>query len=325
MTARTWQVLPLTAILALLMISPVLADTVTAKGEIVSIDETSRTITVKRKTSKGEKTGDFVVGKKASISIGGEFADFDELESGQFVSLTYDTQAKEVVSITVEPAAATPKTPDPNSKTTPNAPQKSEATGETIALFNGTDLSGWTIETPPGKGTDDWSVDSLQHLLKCTPKSKREPMDYIKSEDKYDNFRLSLDYRYPPAGISTESGGGIIVRSPGKYSNPVLARGIEIQICSGTTGDFFAIGSPLTTTKGKAVGEEPKLLERTKSNEKPVGDWNHIEITCQGEQITVILNDKQVNKGRAHELSRVIFVYSIKGRPWSTRILNLPP
>lgn len=85
------------------MISTLIADSVTAKGEIVSIDAANRKISVKRKTSKGEKTGAFVVSKKASISIGGELADFDELETGQTVSLTFDTQSNEVVAIIVDP------------------------------------------------------------------------------------------------------------------------------------------------------------------------------------------------------------------------------
>lgn len=306
MKFRTYHLLVITTAFVLLLISPVLADTVSAKGEIVSIDEASRTITVKRKTSKGEKTGSFVIGKKAAISIGDEFADFDELESGQTVSMTYDTQAKEVVVIKVESTSAAQRTSDPAPTTTPDAQPKRKLTEGTISLFNGTDLSGWTIEKPPEKTYDEWSVDAKDHLLKCTPRNGKRQMDYIKTEEQFDNFKLSIDYRYPPGGLSTESGGGVVVRSPGKHSNPALPRGIEIQICSGTTGDFWAAGSPLTTGKGKASGENPKLLERTKSNEKPVGEWNHLEITCQDDQITVVLNDKQVNKGRG---ARVIKGY----------------
>ena len=109
MTVRANMIFRSTVILTFLMISPLIADTVTAKGEIVSIDATNRKVTVKRKTSNGEKTGDFVVGKKASISIGNELADFDELKTGQLVSLTFDTMANEVVSIKVDSSTTTEK------------------------------------------------------------------------------------------------------------------------------------------------------------------------------------------------------------------------
>ena len=124
MTIGLTRIIVFTAILSLVMVSPVIADTVSAKGEIVSIDAAKRQISVKRKTSKGEKTGDFVVSKKASISIGGELADFYELESGQSISLTYDTQAKEVVSIKVEPIDK-PNTKTDSTTTSPKKRNKS--------------------------------------------------------------------------------------------------------------------------------------------------------------------------------------------------------
>jgi hypothetical protein len=295
MNARTIWTRVVTA-LFVLMTSSILADTVTATGKLVSIDEATRMISVKRKTSRGEKTGEFVVSKKASISISGEFADLDELEPEQIVTLTYDTISKEVVVIKAE-SDETPNKTNPASDKSPNEAIKAKKPAQKITLFNGTDLSGWTIEAQPGKGTDDWSVDPVEHLLKCNPMPKG-PMDYITTEGTYDNFKLSLDYRFPPGGHASNSGSGVAIRSPGRYSNPYLPRGIEIQIAHGTTGDFWAIGSPLTSPKGKAIGEEAKLLERSNGNEKPVGDWNHLEITCKGDQIIVILNGKQVNKGR---------------------------
>ena len=108
MTIGLTRIIVFTAILSLVMVSPVIADTVSAKGEIVSIDAAKRQISVKRKTSKGEKTGDFLVSKKASISIGGELAGFDELEVGQTVSLTFDTQSNEVVSVKLNPQNSKP-------------------------------------------------------------------------------------------------------------------------------------------------------------------------------------------------------------------------
>jgi len=298
MTVKQCEIQIFTVMLAIFLVSPILADTVTAKGEIVSIDETTRTISVKRKTSKGEKTGEFTVSKRASISIGGELADFDELESGQIVSLTYDTQAKEMVTIKVDLARDPHSSPKKtNLDKSSSDSEKMEQPKERVSLFNGEDLTGWTIEAQPGKGTGDWSVDPSEHLLKCNPLPKGS-MDYIKTEGRYDNFKLTLNYRYPPGGHASNSGSGVAVRSPGKYSNPYLPRGIEVQIAHGMTGDFWAIGSPLTTSKGKAVGEDAKLLERSSGNEKPVGDWNQLEITCKGDQIMVVLNGKQVNKGR---------------------------
>ena len=109
MTFQTSRISLLAVMLAIMMASSLFADTVTAKGEIVSIDATNRKVTVKRMTSKGEKNGDFVVSKKASISIGNELADFDELETGQSVSLTFDTKANEVVSIKVDSSTTTEK------------------------------------------------------------------------------------------------------------------------------------------------------------------------------------------------------------------------
>lgn len=80
---------------------PLLAETVTATGTIESVDAGNRTITVRRKTSKGEKTAEFAVGAKAEIVVEGQPSTLASLKAGQRVTITYDTAAKQLTGIGV--------------------------------------------------------------------------------------------------------------------------------------------------------------------------------------------------------------------------------
>jgi hypothetical protein len=48
---------------------------------------------------------------------------------------------------------------------------------------------------------------------------------------------------------------------------------------------------------GISEGKERRVKNLTDDSEKPLGEWNHIKITCQNDKITVWLNGDLVNDG----------------------------
>lgn len=98
---------------------------------------------------------------------------------------------------------------------------------------------------------------------------------------QWSHFVLSLDFK-----ISPRCNSGVFVRTSPLEPRPgkdVGYNGLEIAIDDTTTSDFHDTGALYDLSKP------------TRNAMKPVGEWNHMEITCQGSHIQVALNGERVN------------------------------
>jgi hypothetical protein len=98
---------------------------------------------------------------------------------------------------------------------------------------------------------------------------------------QWENFVLSLDFK-----ISPKCNSGIFVRTSSLTPRPgkdVGFNGIEIAIDDTTTAGFTDTGAVYDLSKP------------TRNVMRPVGEWNHIEITCRDTLIEVVLNGAKVN------------------------------
>jgi len=140
-------------------------------------------------------------------------------------------------------------------------------------LFDGKTLNGWmTSDSQPSRRpVEDGCLNphrSGHYMLVHT--------------QQWSDFALSLDFKISPGCNS-----GVFVRTasltplPGK---DVGYNGIEMQIIDSTNADFYDTG---------AIYD---LSRPTRNAMKPVGQWNHYEITCAGSRIEAILNGEKVNQ-----------------------------
>jgi hypothetical protein len=140
-------------------------------------------------------------------------------------------------------------------------------------LFDGKSTDGWM--TPKGKPLPQSHVQEGS----LNP----HPCDYMLVYEKpLDNFVLSLDFK-----ISPKCNSGIFIRTSPLTPRPgkdVGFNGIEIAIDDTRehgmhdTGAIYDLVSPKTNAM------------------KPVGEWNHIEITSDRNRIIVALNGQRVTQ-----------------------------
>ncbi len=128
--------------------------------------------------------------------------------------------------------------------------------GETIALFNGKDLSGWKLDGPK-----PWLVED--GLLKCPGQ-----VSNLISEQKFKNFKLHTEFRIPEGSNS-----GIYLR--GRY---------EVQIL-----DSYG-NAPSDIEFGGVYG----FLTPNQMAAKPPGEWQTYDIILIGRRVTVIANGTPV-------------------------------
>jgi len=172
------------------------------------------------------------------------------------------------------------------------------ADSEAVSLFNGKDLSGWApflwdgregkqdTETPAG---DVWSVD--EGVLIC----KGRPTGYLRTKTEHANYVLTLQWRFPADSAGGNS--GILVHTSTPNALGQWPKSIEVQLFRRSAGDFWVIPAD-TLLKVKDEAERKKgrrYVNLTDDSEKPIGQWNEMEVTCRGDEIIVKVNGDLVN------------------------------
>ena len=95
------------------------------------------------------------------------------------------------------------------------------------------------------------------------------------TKESYANFILDLDFK-----VAKESNSGVFLRS-GNIKDVLSA--LEIQVHESTDGGKYGM-----------VAAIYDAMPPKKSMAKPVGEWNHLTITCQDSLISVVFNGEEV-------------------------------
>ena len=166
-----------------------------------------------------------------------------------------------------------------------NAKDKKDRKSEKIQLFNGKDLSNWTffLKDQSVDPKNVFSVkDGIIHIA-------GDPFGYMRTKEKYSDYRLHVEWRWPREA----SNSGVFVH--GQEPDAIWLKCIECQLMAGNAGDFVCMnGADMTehTDKSKWV-----ITKMSESSEKPVGEWNILEVDCKGNLIEVYVNGVLQNRG----------------------------
>jgi len=162
-----------------------------------------------------------------------------------------------------------------------------------VALFNGKDLSGWTIH-----GDEKWYAEDGEIICESGPK---KGYGYLSTLEHYDDFELSLEFKQEANGNS-----GVFFRSTLEGTK---ISGWQVEVappcklehnsssCRGdhTGGIYESYGRGWLIKPGF---EKDKLLK--------MGEWNSLLITVSGSKVITNLNgikmieltDEKIGKGK---------------------------
>jgi hypothetical protein len=175
------------------------------------------------------------------------------------------------------------------------------AAGETVHLFNGRDLAGWSFflvdESVPMR--DVWSI--RDGVLVC----RGEPLGYLYTTAEYTSFRLVVEWRWAEgaaARLGKTPNSGILLRVNGEAR--AIPRTFEAQLQQGNAGDLYGFwgmtleGDPARRREKQG---DPMLgdmvgFAKSAAAEKPEGQWNLYEITVEGPHVVVRVNGRTVNE-----------------------------
>jgi hypothetical protein len=150
-----------------------------------------------------------------------------------------------------------------------------------VKLFNGKDLSNWTIH-----GTEKWYVQDGEMICESGPDKQ---YGYLSTNGKYKNFNLTLEFKQEANGNS-----GVFFRSS--------IEGVKIS------GWQVEVAPPKLHSGGIYESYGRGWLIQPKAEDEQwlkMGEWNTMRIEVKGDDVTTWLNghemihlkDEKIGKG----------------------------
>lgn len=206
------------------------------------------------------------------------------------------------------------------------APAPARAADEgTVELFNGKDLTNWYVfvqhKDKSNPSTDPNGVikveDGVIHV-------SGQEFGYIMTEKEYENYRLIVEFKWGtkkwPPRENAKRDSGILMHCVGP--DKIWPKSIECQIQEGDCGDFHNVGGTSIEVGGKL--QKGRVI-KTIDAEKPSGEWNTIEVVCDGDKIINIVNGVTVNEGTKASLTKGKILLQSEGAEVYYRKVELRP
>ncbi len=175
-----------------------------------------------------------------------------------------------------------------------------------VPMFNGKDLSGWRV--PEGDG-GHWKV--VDGVIDYDAGSEAKGDKNLWSDREYQDFVLRLDWRLKEAPFINKDVAYIL--PDGTHARDVNGKPLRLPLPDADSGVFlrgdgdyqvniwcWPIGSGEMFTVRTAPETPPDLRAAATPKhqaDKPLGEWNHFEITVKGKTVKVDLNGITVIPG----------------------------
>jgi len=176
-------------------------------------------------------------------------------------------------------------------------------------------------EKPLGQRDEVWQLRDGVMVCKGTPRG------YLYTEQKFTNFVLKLQWRWPEG---KPGNGGVLIRMTGEHK--IWPKSLEAQINAGDAGDFwgldgFRLDGPADRKKELDNPQFGKLinLKKTAAAEKPAGQWNDYVIEANGDTVTLTINGKTVNRATGCDVVAGPILLTAEGDEIHFRNMRITP
>ena len=195
----------------------------------------------------------------------------------------------------------------------PTPPHKHKLAPETVypswrvwpeyqVLFNSKDLTGWKV---PEGDNGHWKV--VDGVIDYDARSEAKGDKNLWTEESFDNFALHVEWRFketsglypmptilPDGSLKTDAAGKVITTPTPNADSGILLRGtaqsqVNLWCWPVGSGELWSVRNNKGLTTEQRTAAVPKACA-----DRPVGQWNSMDITVTGDRVTVMLNGKTV-------------------------------
>lgn len=164
-------------------------------------------------------------------------------------------------------------------ETLPNTLSSEEVTAGWKLLFDGNSMNGW--RTYQNKKSNSWSVKEGTLYCKGSDSDKTDLRADIITNDQFENFELSVDWKISPKGNS----GLMYMVTEGPKA--AYMTGPEYQIIDD-------IGFPEKLEDWQKTGANYAMNPAPEAAPNPVGEWNHSRVIVNKGHVEHWLNGKKI-------------------------------
>jgi type 1 glutamine amidotransferase len=168
-----------------------------------------------------------------------------------------------------------------------------------VSLFNGKDLTGWKV---PAGDNGHWKV--VDGVIDYDASSEAKGDKSLWGEREYEDYVLKVDWRLKEAPYINK--GVPYILPDGTHAKDIHGKEMRMALPDADSGVYlrgdgfyqiniwcWPIGSgemySLRTDRKTPPELRAAVTPRTQAD-KPVGQWNHFEITVKGKTVNVVLN-----------------------------------
>jgi hypothetical protein len=175
--------------------------------------------------------------------------------------------------------------------------------GKTVMgmLFNG-DLNNWVFHLKD-PSVDPATVFTVQNGVIHI---SGNPFGYMRTKEAYSDYKLHVEWRYPLE--ASNSGVFVNVQLP----DTIWPKCIECQLKAGSAGDFVCMNGADMNERTDKTSKSVKKINA--SSEKPVGEWNAMEVICKTNTIEVYVNGTLQNKATGVTVSKGYICLQSEGK-----------
>lgn len=210
------------------------------------------------------------------------------------------------------------------------------STRKSHELFNGRDLTGWDtyigprfdtsaskFDTVPGPGLNNDPDEVFSVVMEDGESALRisgQHFGGISTVEEFADYHLTLEFKWGdekhPPKSNDKRDSGLLYHAVGPHAGDgaFWMRSQEFQVQEGDCGDYWGVAGAEFDIPAKADGEQyvydpasplVEFSERTPVGrhavkypdaEKPLGEWNTLELYCFGDSAVHIVNGKVVMK-----------------------------
>jgi type 1 glutamine amidotransferase len=175
-----------------------------------------------------------------------------------------------------------------------------------VSLFNGKDLHGWKV---PAGDNGHWKV--VDGVIDYDAQSEAAGDKSLWSDREYGDFVLHVDWRLKEAPFLNRNVPYIL--PDGTHARDVHGKEMRMTLPDADSGVYLRGNGkyqvniwcwPIGSGEMYGIRTDPSFSGSIRAAatpitqaDKPVGEWNHFEITTKGKTVKVVLNGKTVLPG----------------------------
>ncbi len=169
---------------------------------------------------------------------------------------------------------------------------------QTIQLFNGQNLDGWYTNLKE-KGLKN-DPEGIFTVVDGMIRIQGSEFGYICTEKEYENYKVTIEYKWGDEKFTPDEkphNSGLLYNFSADSTDKVWPYCYECQLMTGSVGDFILMGPPIVVNGEQGSYPDNRKFVKSENAEKPIGEWNTVQVIAEGNTATHIVNGVKVNYG----------------------------